>query len=59
MGRRVRISYVDRGGKEVHTDGFLTSVDYRPMYGTVLTVDDREICLEKVRAIVVKEEKVA
>lgn len=59
VGRRVRVSYVDRAGNEAHTDGFLTSVDYRPMYGAVLLVDEDEISLEKVRAIVVREPKAA
>lgn len=53
------MSYVDRAGNEVHTDGLLTGVDFRPMYGSVLMVDDDEICLEKVRAIVVRESKAA
>lgn len=59
VGRRVRVSYIDRAGNEVHTDGLLAGVDYRPMYGTLLMVDDDEICLEKVRAIVVREAKPA
>lgn len=59
VGRRVRVSYVDRAGQEVHTDGFLMAVDFRPMYGAVVLVDEEEISLEKVRAIVVREVRAA
>jgi CYTH domain-containing protein len=52
VGQWVEVSYVDRSGHEVQAEGFLYEVDYRPMYGAVMVLDELELSLEKVRNVV-------
>ncbi len=59
VGQWVEVAYVDRSGHEVHAEGFLYEVDYRPMYGAVMLVDDLELSLEKVRKIVPRQQSKA